>query len=118
MSTDKPCIFCKIATGSIKSEKLLETEGFIVIRDIHPQAPVHLLAIPKLHIPSVAEANEGHRIMLGQILLGLADSARKLNIDENGYRIVINTRAHGGQEVGHLHIHLLGGEPLGPMRAR
>lgn len=110
------CIFCKMCSGEIKASVLYENLALIVVKDIRPQAPVHLLAIPKVHLHSLAEADEENRVVLGELLLALAQVARNLNIAENGYRVIINTRKHGGQEVDHLHIHLLGGEALGPMR--
>lgn len=90
-----------------------EDDDLIVFKDIHPKAPVHLLIVPKKHIASLAETSEEDSELLGKLLLAVGESARKVNIDTDGYRTIINTRHHGGQEVDHLHIHLLGGKPFG-----
>lgn len=118
MSNPNPqCLFCRISRGDLPATVRHETDDLIVINDIHPKAPVHLLIIPKQHIPSLADASDADEALLGRLLLTARDMARDLKIDPQGYRVVINTRHHGGQEVDHLHVHLLGGEPLGPMRA-
>ena len=109
------CLFCKISRKELSADVVWEDDDLIVFRDIHPKAPVHALIVPKKHIVSLAEAGESDQELLGSLLLAVAESARKLNIDQEGYRTIINTRHHGGQEVDHLHIHLLGGEPLGAM---
>lgn len=110
------CLFCRISTKSLPAEVVWEREDFIVFRDIHPKAPIHVLIVPKKHIASLAEAGETDRDLLGEALLAVKLTAEKLGVDETGYRTIINTRAHSGQEVDHLHLHLLAGEPLGPMR--
>ena len=111
------CLFCRISNKSLPADVVWENEDLIVFKDIHPKAPVHVLIVPKKHIVSLAEAEAGNSELLGALMLAVAESARTLGIEEKGYRTIINTRHHGGQEVDHLHIHLLGGEPLGPMRA-
>lgn len=93
-----------------------EDDQAIAFRDIHPKAPVHVLVIPKKHIASLAEAQGEDQALLGHVLLSVKQVAQQLGVDNDGYRVIINTRAHGGQEVDHLHVHILGGEPLGPMR--
>ncbi len=111
------CLFCRISKRLLPADIVEETDNAIVVKDIHPKAPVHVLIIPKKHIVSLAEATEDDIFLLGELLRLAATTAKKLDIDEKGYRTIINTRHHGGQEVDHLHIHVLGGEPLGPMRA-
>ncbi|MFC1662647.1 histidine triad nucleotide-binding protein [Patescibacteria group bacterium] len=107
------CIFCKIITGEIESNKLYEDNKAVVVKDIKPQAPVHLLVVPNKHIPTLDDTTKEDDKLLGH-LIGLArDSARENNISTNGYRVVINCRQHGGQEVDHLHVHILGGKQLG-----
>jgi len=102
------CIFCKIVAGQIPAKKVHEDEELIAFHDIHPWAPVHVLIIPKVHITSLADAGPEHEAMLGR-LLGLAPRLMKeLGVD-NGFRTVINTGHDGGQEVQHLHMHVLGG---------
>ena len=110
------CLFCQIAHDP---EKLVwESETVAVFKDIHPQAPVHVLLMPKKHITSLADTEEDDRDTLGDLLLAVKKVAKSLQIDESGYRVIINTRDHGGQMVDHLHLHLLGGEVIGPLRAR
>lgn len=102
------CLFCKISAGEIPSSKVYEDEDVLAFRDIHPKAPVHFLIIPKKHIASLAEAAPEDEPLLGKML----SLTRTLALQEgctNGFRVVINTGRDGGQEVGHLHIHVLGG---------
>lgn len=106
------CIFCKIACGDIPSEKLYEDDSIIAFRDLDPQAPVHILFIPKAHITSVSEITEENGAVVGHIFASAAKLAKELGLD-NGYRIVTNCGDDGGQSVGHLHFHLLGGRALG-----
>lgn len=114
--TDPNCLFCKISHKLLPADVVWENDDLIVFRDIHPKAPVHVLIVPKKHIVSLAQVEESDGDLLAKLLLGVRETAPKLKIDTDGYRTIINTRSHGGQEVDHLHIHLLGGEPLGPMR--
>ena len=108
MHSDHDCIFCKIVAGSIPAKKVHEDEELLVFHDIHPWAPVHVLVVPKAHITSLADVGAEHEAMLGR-LLGLAPRLmRQLGV-ENGFRTVINTGRDGGQEVQHLHMHVLGG---------
>ncbi len=103
------CIFCKIASREIKSELVHETDELFVIRDIDPQAPTHLLIIPKKHYRSVLECKETD--LLGSMLMTASQLAEKEGIAENGFRTVVNTNGDGGQTVFHLHMHVLGGRP-------
>ncbi|MFZ9642953.1 MAG: histidine triad nucleotide-binding protein [Candidatus Methylopumilus sp.] len=105
MSAD--CIFCKISKGEIPSKKIFEDEDLIVFHDIHPIAPVHFLIVPKLHLDSLASADQSHQELLGKMLL----LAPKLATDQGlkGFRTMINTGREGGQEVFHIHIHVFGG---------
>ena len=102
------CIFCKISRGEIPSKKIYEDEDVFAFHDINPAAPVHFLIIPKRHIQSLAQTTPEDAPLLGKML----DLARKLALElgcENGFRVVINTGRDGGQEVPHLHVHVLGG---------
>ncbi|MGB9677612.1 MAG: histidine triad nucleotide-binding protein [Candidatus Ratteibacteria bacterium] len=101
------CIFCKIANNQIKSEKVYEDDDLICIKDINPQAPIHILIIPKKHIEKLYEVEEIS--LLGKMLKVACEIAEKEGIKESGYRIVINTNKNAGQSVNHLHFHLLGG---------
>lgn len=112
MSTVSDCLFCKIAAGDIPAKRLLEDEHALAFRDITPQAPVHVLIIPKRHIPSHAHALPEDAGVLGHLLHVAGEVARAQRL-ENGYRLVINTGADGGQTVDHLHVHLLGGRHMG-----
>lgn len=106
------CLFCKIAKGLVPSEKVMETSDIIVIKDVNPQAPLHLLAIPKKHYATLNDVDDPE--LLSALLLTIKEAARDAGVSESGYRTVINTNSEGGQVVFHLHVHLLGGTPLGP----
>ena len=104
------CIFCKIAAGEIPAHKVYEDECSIAFADLHPQAPVHLLVIPRRHIASLAQAGDDKEL-LGHLLWAANSLALKENL-ANGYRVVINTGPDGGQTVDHLHLHVLGGRAM------
>lgn len=104
------CIFCKIATKKIKTEPVLETDGVIVINDLNPQAPVHLLVLPKAHYSTILDCAD--RTLMAEMMAAAVTAAKKVGVDEKGFRLVVNTNAEGGQTVFHLHIHLLAGRPL------
>jgi len=101
------CIFCKIANKEIDSQIVFEDDKMVAFKDLSPQAPVHLLIIPKKHIQSLADVSEDDVKLLGEMLIRVKKLAEEFEL-ENGYRTVINTRGDGGQTVDHLHIHLLG----------
>jgi histidine triad (HIT) family protein len=103
------CIFCKIISGEIASKLVYEDEFCVVFNDISPQAPTHLLIIPREHFDSIDKAELKHQQTLGHLLLTCGKIARDRGFAENGYRTVINTNNDGGQTVFHLHIHLLAG---------
>ncbi len=105
------CVFCKIARGEIPAHKVYEDEEFVAFRDINPQAPTHILIIPGKHIESLSSVAEEDRELLGKLLWVAKRVADELNL-KKGYRLVINTGPDGGQEVLHLHVHLLGGRAL------
>ena len=112
MSHSDNCLFCKIASGVIPSRKVYEDDELFVFHDIHPWAPVHFLIIPKTHIPSMAHVEPEHQALLGRMLLLAPKLALELGCTpypEGGFRIVVNTGAEGGQEVHHLHVHVMGG---------
>lgn len=111
------CIFCKIARGEIPSKKVYEDDEIFAFHDIHPVAPVHFMLIPKLHIASLMEADASHAALLGRMLLLAPQLAREQGLD-NGFRTVINTGKGGGQEVFHLHVHVIGGGNIPPMVRR
>ncbi len=111
------CIFCKIARGEISSRKVYEDDELFAFHDINPVAPVHFMLIPRLHVASLMEADSGHTALLGRMLLLAPKLAKEQGLD-NGFRIVINTGKGGGQEVFHLHIHIIGGGHIPPMVRR
>src|SRR5689334_2344483 len=103
-------VFCKIIKGELKADIVLEDKDFIVIKDIHPQAPVHLLIIPKKHVFGMHDAKPD---LLGKMMVMADKAAQKMGIHEKGYRLILNEGDHGGKLVPHLHLHLLGGKILG-----
>lgn len=106
------CLFCKIIKGEIPSAKVYEDDKVYAFRDIEPQAPVHILIIPKEHIASANELTEENASIVGHIFAVAAKIAKEEGIAEGGYRIVNNCGQDGGQTVGHLHFHMLGGRSL------
>jgi len=106
------CIFCQIVAGKIPSEILYQDEKVIAFRDINPQAPIHLVIIPKRHIPSLTHLSEEDSPLIGHMVNAANQLAKKEGIAESGYRLVINCGKQGGQLVPHLHMHLLGGRRL------
>jgi histidine triad (HIT) family protein len=105
------CLFCKIVAGTIPAARVADDELCLCIVDINPQAPTHLLVIPKEHIASTAHAEQQHGPLLGYLVEKAAEMARLAGLSR-GYRMVINTGDDGGQTVNHLHLHLLGGRPM------
>ncbi len=107
------CIFCRIINGEIPSEFVYEDEKFVVFRDINPQAPVHLLIVPRQHIEPVRGYRSDDLENLKSILKVAEEVAKKEGVFESGFRLILNTGPDSGQEVSHLHLHLLGGKSLG-----
>jgi histidine triad (HIT) family protein len=110
------CLFCKIVAGEIPATVVHETGHTLAFRDIAPKAPVHVLVIPKAHHPDLAALAEADPSLAGQVLAAAAAVARAEGLGE-GYRTMFNSGGHAGQEVFHVHAHVLGGAPLGPMLA-
>lgn len=109
------CIFCKIASGKIPAEKIIENEEIIAINDINPQAPQHILIIPKEHFASLNDLPPEKSGLLIKIFNTAKEVAKKSGIADEGYRIIVNTNRAAGQEVFHLHFHVMGGRELGSM---
>ena len=105
------CLFCKIADGTIKTELLLQDDRAVAFRDIRPKAPTHLLVIPRKHIASLNELTEADEALVGHLHV-LAKQLAAAEGLADGYRTVINTGAHAGQTVFHIHLHVVGGRPL------
>ncbi|MBA7467006.1 Purine nucleoside phosphoramidase [subsurface metagenome] len=106
------CIFCQIVAGKIPAEVLYQDEEIIAFRDINPQAPIHLVIIPKRHIPSLALLSEADLPLIGRMVKIANQLAKEEGVSDSGYRLVINCGEEGGQLVPHLHMHLLGGHKL------
>jgi histidine triad (HIT) family protein len=106
------CLFCGIAAGEIPATRVLESQRTIAFQDINPQAPVHILVIPKQHLENLAEVAEAGDGLLDEIAAQAALAARNAGVAETGYRVVFNTGDDGGQEVHHVHAHVLGGRPM------
>ena len=106
------CIFCKIVKGDIPSNKVYEDDTVLAFHDIAPQMPVHVIVIPKMHIASAVEVNEDNSTVIGHIFEVIPKIAKDLGLD-NGFRIINNCGKDGGQTVGHIHFHILGGKTLG-----
>ena len=104
------CLFCKIAAGEIPAAVVRKNDDFLAFRDINPQAPTHLLAIPVRHVASLNEVKDEH--MLGELMTFARDVAREAGLANKGYRVVVNTNHDGGQTVNHLHLHILGGREM------
>lgn len=109
------CVFCKIINGDIPTEKLYRDEKAVVVRDLHPKAPVHLLLLPVVHFGSPAELIEAMETVVGHLFIVAAKMAAQEGVAESGYRLVVNVGPDGGQEIGHLHMHLMGGRRLEEM---
>jgi histidine triad (HIT) family protein len=106
------CLFCRIADGEVPVDRVAEREEWLAFRDINPQAPVHVLIIPRRHVESVAALEAADAGLAGRLLLAAAETARELGVDEDGYRLVTNRGEKAGQSVFHLHVHLLAGRRM------
>ncbi|KTD64709.1 histidine triad nucleotide-binding protein [Legionella spiritensis] len=106
------CLFCKIINGEIPATILFEDPEIMVIRDIRPQAPSHLLVLPKKHIATINDADSSDEQLLGRMVLTAKKMAESEHISDFGYRLVFNVNAGGGQEVHHIHLHILGGRQM------
>ncbi len=107
------CLFCKILEGEIPAERVYEDDQVIAFRDINPQAPFHCLIIPRKHIATLNDITDGDREVVGHMIQAASKIAQQQGFDQDGYRTVFNCNTHGGQTVYHIHLHLLGGKPMG-----
>lgn len=112
------CLFCKIVEGTIPSRKVYEDDLVVAFHDIQPQAPVHLLVIPKKHIATMNDCDENDGELLGHTLLKAQQVAREAGLADNGYRLINNCGTDGGQLVFHIHFHILGGEKLASLNPK
>ncbi len=115
---EEETIFSKIIRGDIPSDIVYRDDVATAFRDINPLAPTHVLIVPNKIIPTVNDATVEDETVLGHLFVVAAKIAEQEGIAENGYRLIVNCNKHGGQEVFHLHVHLLGGRPMGPMVVR
>ena len=106
------CVFCKLAKGEINSDIIYKDDEVIAFRDIHPQAPHHILVIPRRHIATLNDASPEDANLIGKLTLTAQQVAKELGVAEDGYRLVMNCNGHGGQTVFHIHIHLLAGRSM------
>ncbi|MBA3535669.1 MAG: histidine triad nucleotide-binding protein [Tatlockia sp.] len=106
------CLFCKIACGDIPSKVAFEDPDIIVIHDIKPQAPIHMLVLPKQHIATINNVDNKNEQLLGRMILTAKIMAKAEKISEDGYRLVFNVNSSGGQDVYHIHLHILGGRQM------
>jgi len=113
-----PTLFEKIIARQIPSDIIHQDDRVTAFRDIHPRAPVHILIVPNKPIPNANDIEDSDEALVGHMFIVARDLAKREGIAENGYRLIINCNTHGGQEVYHLHVHLVGGAPLGPMLNR
>jgi len=111
----KDCIFCKIITGEIKSNFLYQDDKVVAFRDINPKAPTHILVIPREHIASLVDTTAKHEKLLGHMTNVACALAKSEKVDKKGYRLIMNAGPDSGQEVPHIHLHLLGGLKLAPL---
>ena len=106
------CLFCKIVSGTIPADIVLDNKNILAFKDINPQAPIHILIIPKIHIPTLNEIDTLDTEIIGDIVKTASLLAKQEEIDNSGYRTVFNCNQDGGQTVFHIHLHLIGGRPL------
>ena len=106
------CLFCKIAKGEIPSDFVYEDDSVVAFRDINPQAPLHVLVIPRQHVEKISQLEQNDTALVARMIAAANCIAAEQNIAENGYRLVLNCGADGGQEVYHIHLHLLGGRKM------
>ncbi len=110
--TAADCLFCGIAAKTMPARVAYEDDTLLAFHDIRPQAPVHLVVIPKRHLDRVSDLTDPDAALVGRLIVAANRLAREQSIAESGYRLVINCNAHGGQTVFHLHLHVLGGRPM------
>lgn len=109
---EKDCIFCNIAAGKIPATILYQDDRVVALRDINPKAPTHILVIPREHIPTIADLKDEQRYLAAHLIFVANELAKKEGVAKSGYRLVVNCGRGGGQEVFHLHLHLLGGRQM------
>lgn len=112
-AAEAPCLFCRIASGEIPSRRVHEDPEIVAFEDVNPQAPVHVLVVPRAHIPTLNDLDPAAAALAGRIVMVGREVARKKGLAGRGYRLVWNCLEEAGQSVFHLHLHVLGGRPMG-----
>ncbi|GMQ88935.1 MAG: histidine triad nucleotide-binding protein [Gammaproteobacteria bacterium] len=107
------CLFCKMVSGDITPDTVYEDEDVLAFRDVNPQAPVHVLVVPKQHVPTINDLDADNSVLVGKMMMAAARIAQQEGFAEQGYRTVMNCNDYGGQTVFHIHLHLLGGRVMG-----
>lgn len=107
--TEETCIFCKIVNGDIPADFVEQTDHLVVFKDINPMAPVHLLIVPRRHIRSINDLTDSDRPLVAEMIMSAREMAARFGVERSGYRLFFNVEKGGGQEVFHLHLHLIGG---------
>ena len=113
-----PTLFERIVSGELPAKLVHQDAHVTAFRDIHPRAPTHILVVPNKPIPTADDIGDDDALLIGRMVLVARDLARREGIAESGYRLIVNCKADGGQEVPHLHVRLVGGDPLGPRRSQ
>jgi histidine triad (HIT) family protein len=114
MSSEKtPCLFCRIVSGEIPARRVHEDQEIVAFEDVNPQAPVHVLVVPRAHVPTLNDLDPSQTALAGRIVMVGREVARKKGLGERGYRLVWNCLEEAGQSVFHIHLHVLGGRPMG-----
>jgi len=108
----QPCLFCKMSAGEIPASIAYENDELMVVHDINPQAPIHLLVLPKRHLATINDCGSEDDGLLGRMILSAKQQAHQLGLSEAGYRLVFNVNSGGGQEIYHIHLHVLGGRQM------
>jgi len=112
LDKNKDCLFCKIVRGEIKADIVYQDKEVVAFKDIHPIAPVHILIIPTKHIGSIVQIQNEDRELMGKLIVTAKKIADDLNISKDGYKLLFRVGRYGGQEVGHIHLHLIGGAEM------
>jgi histidine triad (HIT) family protein len=114
-AASEDCIFCRIIRGDIQTEFVAETDSAVAFRDLHPQAPTHVLIVPKRHVPALRDLDADDARLAGELLLLASEVAANEGLQAGGYRVITNDGPDAGQTIFHLHVHVLGGRPLGAL---
>lgn len=118
MTGSDDCVFCRVVRGDFGTDFVAENEVAVAFHDVHPQAPTHILVVPRRHVGGLRDLGPSDAELAGRLLLLAKEAAQRAGLHEGGYRVIVNDGADGGQTVYHLHLHVLGGRPLGALVGR